>query len=618
MFNIFLAFFSHTRYPLHMYIRQAKIKRSGRTYLYQRLIESVRTPNGPRQRLIMSLGTLSVPKSEWHLLAQRIEDFLKKQESLPFGSYPVDELAKKFAERIERKQLKKQRSRALVGGEVKEVYVDETSVDQARELGPGYVGHAFWKRLEMERILKEIGFTEKQCRLSELQVVGRLVSPRSELGTVGWFGRTALDELMGSSFGSGMNEDLLYRLSDKLYEKREEIEVRLAQRERELFSLDETIILYDLTSTYFEGLALGNEKARHGYSRDHRPDQKQVVIGLVLDREGFPKAHAVFEGNKRDPETLGGMLDTLENRIEEKKVTVVMDRGLATEENLEMIRGRGHTYIVATRQSEREKLFPKVDENQFEALGEDQECEVQGQVRRLEDEVVVLCYSKKREAKDRAIRERFQKRFEEDAEKLKRRVATDKLKNEQKINQAIGRLKERYPRVARYYDLELNVRGMGQREFQWALREENVEKAEQLDGMYVLRTNRLELTDKEIWSLYVMLTRVERSFRYLKSTLGIRPVFHQKASRVESHIFISLLAYHLLHAIERQLQEHGDTRSWQTINDILSTHVVVTITYQATDGTVYKIRRPTRAEYDHELIYSRLGLGSTPLKGKRL
>lgn len=603
-----------------MYIRQVKIKRAHHTYTYHRLIESVRTSKGPRQRLVMSLGTLEVPKSDWSLLAERIEEFLKRQESLPFGSYIVDELARDFAQKIERKQLRKQ-AQSSMGGEVGEVYVEKTEADQVRELGPEYVGHSFWKRLRMDSILKELGFTEKQSLLSEVQVVGRLVSPRSELGTVGWYGRTALEELLGDKL-KGVNEDLLYRVSDKLYKKREEIEAVLARRERELFSLDETIILYDLTSTYFEGLGGGNEKAEYGYSRDHRPDQKQVVVGLVLDREGFPKAHRVWKGNMRDPESLGEILEMLGERVdteEGKRATVVMDRGLATEKNLEMVRERGYTYIVATRQREGKQWFGEIEKEKFIALKENEkgEVEVEGQVRRLGEEVVVLCYSKRREAKEGAIRERFRGRFEEDAQKLKKRVESGKLKNERKIHEAIGRLRERYPRVARYYELELGAAEGGGWEFRWAVNKEDVQEDEERDGMYVLRTNRVDLRDREIWSLYVMLSRVESSFRYLKSTLGIRPLFHQKAHRVESHIFISILAYHLLHTIERQLGEHGDTRSWPTVRDILSTHAVVTIVHKGTNGKVYKIRKATNAEPKQEEIYKRLRLSSTPLGVKK-
>jgi len=284
-----------------------------------------------------------------------------------------------------------------------------------------------------------------------------------------------------------------------------------------------------------------------------------------------------------------------------------------------MVRRRGYTYIVATRQREREKWFSEAEEGQFATLRENEkgEVEVEGQVRRVGDEVVVLCYSRRREEKDRAIRERFRGRFEEDVQRLKRRVELGRLKKEQKINQAIGRLRERYPRVARYYKLELQEAKDGGWEFHWAPRQEDIQKDHGFDGMYVLRTNRLDLTDQELWSLDVMLTWVENSFRYLKSTLGIRPIFHQKTHRVESHIFISILAYHLLHSIERQLQQHGDRRSWPTIRDILSTHAVVTITHKGTGGKVYKIRKTTKAEQEHEVIYKRLGLSSIPLSAKK-
>ena len=253
-----------------------------------------------------------------------------------------------------------------------------------------------------------------------------------------------------------LNKDRLYRISDRLYAHRAAIERELAARERELFALEETIILYDLTSTYFEGVAANNEKAAHGYSRDHRSDRKQVVVGLVLDGEGFPKAHEVFAGNTKDQHTLAQMLDSLQHRmggLAEGRATVVMDRGLATDENVALLRERGRSrHIVTTKQSERQELFGEVDKTRFEPVKVDEQGQttVSAQLRRHAGELYVLCYSAARESKDRAIRERFARRFEEDAEKLKKRVAAGRLKNPEKINQAIGRLRERYPRVGRY------------------------------------------------------------------------------------------------------------------------------------------------------------------------
>ena len=598
-----------------MFIGQVKVSRNGRSYTYHRLLESVRTDSGPRQRLILSLGTLDLPKSEWPRLAERIEDLLNHQELIPFGAGDLDELAAPFAERIGHKQ---QRQRAQHGdqGPTKQVYPERSSSEHLRELGPQHVAHMFWEQLHCDQILKGQGFSERQCRLAEIQVVARLVAPSSELSTVSWFARSALDELMPGAAMS-LNKDRLYRISDRLYAHRAAIERELAARERELFALEETIILYDLSSTYFEGVAANNEKAAHGYSRDHRSDRKQVVVGLVLDGEGFPKAHEVFAGNTKDQHTLAQMLDSLQHRmggLAEGRATVVMDRGLATDENVALLRERGHHYIVTTKQSERQELFGEVDKTRFEPVKVDEQGQttVSAQLRRHAGELYVLCYSAARESKDRAIRERFARRFEEDAEKLKKRVAAGRLKNPEKINQAIGRLRERYPRVGRYYTLRMDTDKDGRAHVGWARDEAAQVLAEELDGTYLLRTDRTELAQADVWKLYVMLSRIERSFRYLKSSLGVRPVFHQRSERVDAHIFISVLAYHLLHAIERRLQENGDHRSWPTVRDLLATHQMVTIVHRCTDGTVLRIRRPSQPELAHRTIYQALRIPATP------
>ena len=600
-----------------MFIGQLKMSRNGRSYTYHRLLESVRTDKGPRQRLVLSLGTLDLPKSEWPRLAERIEDLLNHQERVAFGTSDLDQLAAPFAESIRSKQQRQQAQRDG-NGPAKEVYPERSSSEHIRELGPEYVAHVFWGHLHCDQILQRCGFSQRQCRLAEIQVVGRLLAPRSELGTVGWFGRTALGELMPGSVRS-VTKDGLYRVSDQLYEHRVAIETELAARERELFALDETIILYDLSSTYFEGIAAGNEKAEHGYSRDHRGDCKQVVIGLVLDGEGFPKAHEVFTGNTKDENSLARMLDSLDRRTAgaagwPSQPTVIMDRGLATDDNLKLLRKRGHHYIVTTSQSERHELFPKIDRARYVPVKVNAKGKVvvSGQLRRHQGEVYVLCHSAARESKDRAIRQRFEQRLEQDADKLKVRVAAGRLKKPDKISRAIGRLLGRYPRVARYYTLQMDTDGKGQAEVTWSRKDAAQQLAEELDGTYVLRTDRTELTEAELWKLYVLLARIERSFRYLKSTLGIRPVFHQRTERVDAHIFISLLAYHMLHAIERRLQEHGDHRSWPTIRDLLATHQMVTIVHQCTDGTVLRLRRPSQPELEHRKIYRTLRIPATP------
>ena len=605
-----------------MFIGQLKVSRNGRSYTYHRLLESVRTDKGPRQRLVLSLGTLDLPKSEWPRLAERIEDLLNYQEQIPFGTSDLDQLAAPFAERIRHKQQRR-RAQQKGQGPAKEVYPERSSSEHIRELGPEYVAHVFWERLRCDQLLRRCGFSPRQCRLAEIQVVGRLIAPRSERGTAAWYARTALAELMPGSVAS-VSKDALYRISDQLCEHRVAIETGLAARERELFALDETIVLYDLSSTYFEGSAARNKKAVHGYSRDHRPDCKQVVVGLVLDGEGFPKAHEVFTGNTKDETSMTQMLDSLDRRSGSivgwpSQPTVIMDRGLATDENLNLLRARGQHYIVATAQSERHELFPKIDASRYVPVKVNAKGKVvvSGQLRRHQGELYVLCHSAARAAKDQAIRQRFEERFEQDADKLKVRVAAGRLKKPEKINQAIGRLLGRYPRVARYYTVHRHTDETGQAEVRWAKKDAAQQLAEELDGTYLLRTDRTDLTEAELWKLYVLLARIERSFRYLKSNLGLRPVFHQRTERSDAHIFISLLAYHLLHSIERRLQENGEHRSWPTIRDLLSTHQMVTIVHQCTDGTVLRVRRPSQPELEHRKIYRALRVPATPAPLRR-
>lgn len=591
-----------------MFIRQVTVRRHGKQYSYHRLIESVRTPSGPRQRLVMSLGRLEVPRSQWRLLAERIQEFLYAQQTLPFGSYEVDPIAKQVAERVERKRQRGARQAQFKGRAVA-VYPELSSAGQLRQLGAVYVGQAFYGQLGIDGILQQVGLSAKQRALAQVQVLGRLVEPHSELATVGWYARSALGELMQGPLGPGIHEDDLYRVTDKLYARRKQIEQAVRDRERTLFGLGESIVLYDLSSTYFEGLAVGCHKAKRGYSRDHRGDCLQVVIALVLDEQGYAKAHEVFEGNRRDSATMEAMLERLEAIGAQPGATVVMDRGLATKNNLELLRLKGYRYIVAMAAREREKDL-QASEGRWVPFRQTAEGEVQveGQIKRQGEEVLILCHSSSREGKDRGIRERFRTRLEQDAGRLQQRVREGKLKDPAKIQQAIGRLRQRYSRVARLYRLELTAEGQVQCE----PLSEKLSGVEQADGRYLLRTNRTDLDERRIWELYVMLNRVERSFRSLKGSLGIRPIHHHKADRVESHIFISVLAYHLLHAIEERLRGAGDTRCWATIRAILSTHALLTITHHGTDGRTYDIRRPSRPEYEHEQIYKRLGLSSTP------
>ena len=589
-----------------MFIKQTRKKLKSKTYSNYLLVESVATPRGPRHRVVCSLGSLApAPREHWLRLAHNLQDSLSGQESLLAKSAPEQAIAAKLAAAPHGAKATR---RAV------EFDTEALEVEQARQAGAVHVGHQIWERLGLEEILAKAGLSHKTRLLTELMVLNRLIEPASELAMSEWVRRSALCDILKTDF-SALNEDRLYRNMDQLYPKRAQIEAGLCRREKSLFSLKENILLYDLTSTYFEGLCLANPKAQRGYSRDSRPDCKQVLVGLVLDAEGFPKAHEVFAGNRPDTTTVDEMLGVIEQRMGNKaQATVVVDRGMASAENLAAIRARGHHWLVAGHQSERADYLEQFEEEEgWQEIVREASSRNPGQkkVRVLVKpaagadgaQTLALCWSEGRTLKDRAIRERAQARFLADIEKLQGRIASGRLRQEAKIHEAIGRLKERYSRVSRYYQIHYEpAAGL----LSWREDQARKKKAQALDGSYLLKTSRSDLDAEEIWRTYILLTRVESAFRTMKSPLCERPIFHHLERRVETHIFLCVLAYHLLVCIERAFLDRGIHTSWETLREQLSTHQVVTVRLPTSDGRVLTIRRDTRPEEIHQHIYQTL------------
>jgi len=591
-----------------MYIRKSISRQRGKTYTNYLLVESVQTPKGPRQRVVCSLGNLApAPKEEWLALAHKLEASLRGQLALGASQAEIDKIVAKV-------RRTKNRTYLVNPSSIIEVDSDRVDVEQAREVGPVHVGHQIWRQLRLDDILRHAELSERARTVTEAMTLNRLIHPLSEHAMPDWIRRTALSEILNEDF-SELEDESLYRNLDRLYPNRELIERELAEQEKTLFNLEDTIYLYDLTSTYFEGQALLNKQAKRGYSRDKRPDCKQVVVGLVLDLDGFPKAHEVFDGNVQDRKTVNQMLDILEKRTGKKADgTVIVDRGMAFDENLEQIRNRGLHYLVAGLQSERNEWLDELEKDDWEQVMRtpsprnpfQKKTKVEVKRRQKGDEVYILCRSEGRKEKDRAIREKHEGKLLADVRKLQQRVATGHLKKEEKIHQAIGRIKERYPRVARYHRIEYDS------ECKQLSPYEEVEKkaiAERLDGTYVMKTDRKDMTADEIWRTYILLTRVEDAFRDIKSPLMERPIFHHLQNRTQTHIFLCVLAYHLLAVIEHRFLQHGIHTSWWTIRQELSTHQVVTIVLPTTtDGQVLRVRKATAPEPPHREIYSTLGI----------
>lgn len=602
-----------------MFIKKSVAKLGGKTYVSYALVESVVTPKGPRHRTICNLGKMDPgPKEDWLALAERIQMALGGQPSL-FPDPRVDHAVAKIREQ--------QAKTATATMEREEPPVGKTAVPDVvavkttgvrsqdlREVGPLHVGHQMWQRLQLDAVLKAVGIAAPARQLTEVMTLNRLVKPCSELAMVGWAKREAVSDVLGVD-AEKLNEDRFYRNMDKLHGKRMEIERELYTRERSLFNLEGSLVLYDLTNTYFEGQASRNPKAKRGHSKELRTDCKLVAMGLMLDADGFPIGHEVHAGNTIDGTTVKGMLDALETRTgREGGSLVVMDRGFASEDNLKLVRERHYDYLMAGFQQQRGGLAKDFEDLEGWAEIQPTAMKLPVQIKRIEkgDEALLLCVSPARAEKERAIRERQEKRLVKDLEGLVKTVAKARERGEPmedtELGERIGRLRERYPRAGRYYEMERKDGVL-----EWTLLAEKHARAEELDGAYFLRTSRKDMGPEEIWRTYITLTRIEAAFRDLKGTLDMRPVYHQKEMRVETHVFLAVLAYHLQVVIERTMKEAGDHTSWETLREELATHQVVTTLLPTAEGKTLAIRRGSVPDRRVGEIYRHLGVDPEPM-----
>jgi transposase len=439
-------------------------------------------------------------------------------------------------------------------------------------------------------------------------VIGRLAEPGSELATWEWLrGRSGLGELLDVDF-EGMSLMRLYRMSDQLVRRRERIEPVLFSRISDLFSLSVTVTLYDLTNTYFEGEKAGSRLARRGHSKEKRSDCPLVTLGLVLDGSGFVRRSRVFEGSVAESTTLQAMLEGLEAPA---GAMVIMDRGIATQANIDWLVERHYRYLVVSREQSRQ-----FDAEQAVALTSASEQTIRIQRRVSEDgrEVRLYCHSEQRQAKEDAMTTRFAKRFEEGLRKIADGLSKARgTKQRDKVMERIGRLKEKSRGIGQHYRISLlpDEPGAKVTALTW---EKAPVAGTQLThpGVYCLRTNELEWDEAALWRTFTMLTDLEAVFRTLKSELGLRPIFHQKDYRTEGHLFITVLAYQAVQAIRRKLKGYGIDKSWRSLRRILSGQQRVTVTFRQKDGRTLQVRKATVAEPELKRLYDLVGLSASP------
>lgn len=576
------------------------------------LVQSYRNAEGqPRQRVIASLGDAGLPEAHKRAIADAVErrlsgqsDWMEEDELSPEASVWVAKI-------VQLARRSKGGNQSLEQESVDGVLVDRVQTQDVVQLGPQLVAAKAWEALGLSALLEELGMNPGSVATAELLVANRLIEPLSEWALIDWSQRTALPEMLGLR-PTKSGKDRLYRVGDKLLGKRKKIEARLRAKQPELFGLKRSVILYDVTNTHFEGLCQSNPKARHGKNKQQRNDCRQVAVGMAFDEYGMPLAHEVFEGNISDTKTLEGMLGRLELKDQALKPVVILDAGFASKGNLELLKRNGYSYLINMTRSRRSKYAKQFRDEDFEALSGRTEAD-KVEVKKITDpedpgSELVLCRSARRRLKEEAMISRAEERFLEDLRALAKRVEDGRLKKTSVIERKIGSLQKKHPRVQRFYSIELRDEATA---LDWRRNEPGMREALSQCGDYVLKTDKT-LKAEELWHLYMTLLKAESGFGMLKGSLGLRPNYHQIEERVEAHIFISVLAYHLLMWVHHQLDQHGDTRDWITLRRLLSTHSLVSTMLPLKDGSIVQIRKPSVPDPEQQQVFQCLGIDWKP------
>ncbi len=597
-----------------MYIRRTTIKsrQTGEPYYTYRLVESIREGAQVRQRTLLNLGRhFEVPREQWGALVQRIEHLVGGQQDLMPADLDAqwEEAAQRYAAQLIRTRASVDEGDAGQAADYQTVDVESLQLLRPRSVAIEHVALAALRQVGLDKQLEALGFNGPQRAAAVATLVARMAAPGSELATYHWLqNHSALGELIDYDY-SGMELKALYRISDQLLKHKAALEGFLYLQERTLFDFEEVITLYDLTNTYCEGTAQSNANAALGKSKEKRSDCPLVTLALVLDGSGFPKRSEIFAGNVSEPKTLSTMLGKLASGYTDTTPTVVLDAGIATEENIAWLVEHGYRYLVVSRKRQRE-----FDPDAAVLIKEDGESRIRAQrvINADTGEVELYCHSSEREKKEQGIAELFAKRFEAALQKLAEGLhKKGSVKRYEKVLERLGRLRQKYSRAAQFYEVSVEQDPASGKAT--AIAWQRVKPiAETLPGVYCLRTNEQDWDEATLWRTYTMLTDLEAVFRCLKSELGLRPIYHRKTDRVSGHLFISLLAYHLVHTIRFQLKAAGIHLSWEGIRRELAGQDRVTVTLKRADAKTVHVRKATRAEPRQQVIYDALGISDRP------
>ena len=600
-------------------------KKTGKRYEYYRLCEGYRIGNKVRHRSILTLGSLSgvESKEDKKMLADRIESLLKGEKQLfAYEVKPViEKYARGFAKRIIEENLL---DVARVPGRVTEGMpndyetIDLNSIkhDEVRELGAEWLCKQTLDKLGLVDFLShKAGFSEPVANMALMHIISRAVYPASEHKTADWIQDSSSVSSLCEVPLNKVDRFKLYDVSKRLYQHKEGIEKHLSTKTNELFDLQDRIIFYDLTNTYFEGRKAGSNLAKFGKSKEKRSDAKIVALATVINAEGFIKYSRIYQGNISDSKTLEVTIKELSANTSRtgRKPIIVMDAGIITEDNTKMLKAGGYDYICVSRTKLKDYKEVKPEEEPV-TIYDNRENPIE--LKLVEkpgcSDTYLYVHSQQKALKEASMNEHFSQRYEEEIENIRgtlyKKGGTKKL---EKVWERIGRLKERYPTANKHYKIEV-VPDDGQVkaiDIKW---EKTPVKPKSGEGIYFIRTSLKKQEESTLWTIYNTLTEIEATFRVLKTDLLLRPVFHQKDENVEAHLFLGLLAYQVVSTIRYQLKAKKINHDWRNIVRIMNTQKEVATSIKAEGGKTIHIKKCSVPITSVKEIYDALQLEHQP------
>jgi transposase len=563
-----------------MFLRKVSIGKDGKQHEYWALVESVRTERGPRQRIVSYLGDMDE--------AGRVGVHHAVEKDLPAQGSIFDERSPEWVE----------------------VNVRKVRTERSRRFGDVWLALELIKKLDLEklfeRVMPDVHPKISWATLADVLIVSRFCEPSSELHIAEQFYRkSALSDLMGIP-DEDIYDNRLYRALDKLLEHKDDIQKHLKERLGELFQISYDILLYDVTSTYFEGQALKNPQAKQGYSRDSRPDCKQVCIGLVVTKEGIPLGYEVFEGNRHDSTTVETIIEKMESLYGKSDRVWIMDRGMANVENLELLEEEHRRYIIGTNKNKLKKFEQHLLTQDWKKVHEGLEVKLCPSPDGGE-EIFILCRSEARREKERAIHKRFTERLEKGLNKIKKSCASGRLKKVNIAERRIGRLLERNSRASTMFDIDVKEHD-GKLELTWTIHDTYSDWSRLSEGYYLLRTNIKDWEPEDLWRAYIQLTEAESAFRIHKQDLGLRPVWHQREDRVQAHILVCFLAYVLWKCFAQMCKHAGLGNEPRTVIEEIKNLTLVDVVLVTRTREEIRLRCVSKPEQHLAILLQKLNL----------